>query len=528
MHNKQPTHLKLLSLIPSTKAWGSSQKSLAGCCAALLILTCSGCFMRSGALSKGAPYNSKLSSSKLTAGQPSANEATAGQNSPGQNSPSDLSQANPTPVQSKLANAPTHALASYSQAAPASMNEAPIVQYNSGVQYDSNIQYNSGVQYNPNMQAGVIQPAGAMHQRGAVQQNGQHEASCSCCNRGQAYRPLFPNRFGLLACKSGCPTPHDGPCPEQACGPECEPQARCVDPQEYIFDGGDHDPPVRLREDLSQTGLDPEDTVIQYTTKGGVTEVQAGCRVAIYSPRFGSVRKRTATVQSDLALRPQTADLPTGPGLIKEKLPPIQVMVPVKANSKDAVRVVEAFRDRQRPLPSELVLPMAVISDAFKPYEDLDIIRNGNIKTTDPAKLAIASAAARIWANVDALQVLIDGQEAAEIVDLKQPREYTLYELKGARVRICKVASEQVANPGDTVSFTIRYDNIGEQPVSKLVITDSLAPRLEYIDATQQSSLPARFSTTPNDVGSAVLRWEIDQEVKPGEGGFVRFDTKVR
>lgn len=382
--------------------------------------------------------------------------------------------------------------------APASMHSAPVVQYSSG----------------PN---------------GADAAQGSHGASCGCCNRGQAYRPLFPHRFGgLLACKSGCPTPHEGPCPEQACGPECEPQGRCVDPQEYIFDGGDHDPPVRLREDLSQTGLDPEDTVIQYTTKGGVTEVQAGCRVAIYSPRFGSVRKRTGTLQSDLALRPHTADLPTGPGTIKDKLPPIQVMVPVKANSKDTVRVVEAFRDRQRPLPSELVLPMAVVSDAFKPYEDLDIIRNGNIKTTDPAKLAMASAAARIWGNIEALQVLIDGQEAVEIVDLKQPREYTLYELKGARVRICKVASEQVANPGDTVSFTIRYDNIGEQPVSKLVITDSLAPRLEYVDATQQSSLPARFTTTPNDAGSAVLRWEIDQEVKPGEGGFVRFDAKVR
>lgn len=381
---------------------------------------------------------------------------------------------------------------------PASMHSAPVVQYSSG----------------PN---------------GSDASQGSHGASCGCCSRGQAYRPLFPHRFGgLLACKSGCPTPHDGPCPEQACGPECEPQGRCVDPQEYIFDGGDHDPPVRLREDLSQTGLDPEDTVIQYTTKGGVTEVQAGCRVAIYSPRFGSVRKRTGTLQSDLALRPQTADLPMGPGTIKDKLPPIQVMVPVKVNTKDTVRVVEAFRDRQRPLPSELVLPMAVVSDAFKPYEDLDIIRNGNIKTTDPAKLAIASAAARIWGNIEALQVLIDGQEAVEIVDLKQPREYTVYELKGARVRICKVASEQVANPGDTVSFTIRYDNIGEQPVSKLVITDSLAPRLEYVDATQQSSLPARFSTTPNEAGSSVLRWEIDQEVKPGEGGFVRFDAKVR
>lgn len=341
---------------------------------------------------------------------------------------------------------------------------------------------------------------------------------------------MFPNRIGgrLMACKGGCQAPHAGPCPQGPCGPQCEEQARCMDPQEYIYDGGDRDPPVRLREDLSQEGLDPEDTVIQYTTKTGVTEVQAGCRVAIYAPRFGSVRKRTGVLESELALRPQTADVPAGPGMIKEKLPPIQVSAPLKANTKDTVRVVEAFLDRQRPMPAELVLPMGEISDAFKPYEDLDIIRNGNIKITDPAKLAIAAAAARIWSNIDALVVLIDGQEAAVIVDQKQAREFTLYEYKGARVRICKVASEQIANPGDIVSFTIRYDNIGEQPVSNLVVTDSLAPRLEYIESSQQSSIEARFSTTPNDAGSSVLRWEIDKELKPGEGGFVRFDAKVR
>ncbi|MFM8571641.1 MAG: hypothetical protein ACKOAU_08605, partial [Pirellula sp.] len=344
------------------------------------------------------------------------------------------------------------------------------------------------------------------------------------------YRPMFPNRLGhgLLACKAGCKTPHEGPCPMGACEPDCEIPGRCMDPQEYIFDGGDRDPPVRLKEDLSQVGLDPEDTVIQYTTKTGMTEVQAGCRVAIYAPRFGSVRKRTGVLESELALRPQTADLPAGPGTIKEKLPPIQVMAPLKANTKDSVRVVEAFLDRQRPMPADLVLPMGEISDAFKPYEDLDIIRNGNILMTDPAKLAISAAAARIWSNIDALQVLIDGQEASVIVDQKQPREFTLYEYKGARVRICKVASEQIANPGDIISFTIRYDNIGEQPVSKLVVTDSLAPRLEYVESSQQSSIEARFSTTPNEAGSSVLRWEIDRELKPGEGGFVRFDAKVR
>ena len=357
-----------------------------------------------------------------------------------------------------------------------------------------------------------------------------HTEGACCGNSHGPYRPMFPNRIGgrLMACKGGCQAPHEGPCPQGPCGPQCEEQARCMDPQEYIYDGGDRDPPVRLREDLSQVGLDPEDTVIQYTTKTGVTEVQAGCRVAIYAPRFGSVRKRTGVLESELALRPQTADVPAGPGMIKEKLPPIQVSAPLKANTKDTVRVVEAFLDRQRPMPAELVLPMGEISDAFKPYEDLDIIRNGNIKITDPAKLAIAAAAARIWSNIDALVVLIDGQEAAVIVDQKQAREFTLYEYKGARVRICKVASEQIANPGDIVSFTIRYDNIGEQPVSNLVVTDSLAPRLEYIESSQQSSIEARFSTTPNDAGSSVLRWEIDKELKPGEGGFVRFDAKVR
>ena len=378
-------------------------------------------------------------------------------------------------------------------------------------------------------------PAASFESNGATvecQPNGHATSGDACCPPGLhgPYRPLFPNRIGggLLACRAGCKTPHQGPCPQGACEPECEMPGRCMDPQEYIFDGGDRDPPVRLREDLSQVGLDPEDTVIQYTTKAGMTEVQAGCRVAIYAPRFGSVRKRTGVLESELALRPQTADLPAGPGTIREKLPPIQVMAPVRANTKDTVRVVEAFRDRQRPMPAELVLPMGEISDAFKPYEDLDIIRNGNIKMTDPARLAISAAAARIWSNIDALQVLIDGQEAAVIVDQKQPREFTLYEYKGARVRICKVASEQIANPGDIISFTIRYDNIGEQPVSKLVVTDSLAPRLEYVESSQQSSLEARFSTTPNDAGSSVLRWEIDRELKPGEGGFVRFDAKVR
>ena len=93
---------------------------------------------------------------------------------------------------------------------------------------------------------------------------------------------------------------------------------------------------------------------------------------------------------------------------------------------------------------------------------------------------------------------------------------------------MCKVASEQMANPGDVISFTIRFDNVGEQPLKSLVVTDSLAPRLEYVEKSQQASVPANFSITANSVGSSVLRWELEDGLKPGDGGLVRFSCKVR
>jgi len=279
---------------------------------------------------------------------------------------------------------------------------------------------------------------------------------------------------------------------------------------------------------MTQSGLDPEDTVIQYTTANGQTFAQSGCRVAIYAPRFASVRKRTGPQTAELALRPLASIQPDGPGIVREQLPPVSIMKPVAPIAKDAVRIVEAFRDRQRPLPSEMIIPMGVVSDAFKPFEDLDIIRLGDLLGTDPAKLALAAAAARAWSNVDELKVLVDGQEAVVETDLKQPQETLTYEFKGARIRLCKVASEQIASPGDVISFTIRFDNVGDSPLKNLVLSDSLAPRLEYVDASQQASMPASFSAIPNEAGSKVLRWEFDNPIKPGEGGIVRFDAKVR
>ena len=364
--------------------------------------------------------------------------------------------------------------------------------------------------------AGLVRPLAHSHADG----------KCNCGGSG-VYKPVFPRFSGNNGCQS---------CGEASCSGGCGEVMveqgfavpRTSDPQEYIFDGGDHDPKVRLREDLSQVGLDAEDTVIQYETADGKTNVESGCRVAIYAPRFASVRKRQSTRERDLAMRAQATLRPDGPGIFRDQLPPVNVSKPVKSSNSDNVRVVEAVRDRSRAMPSELVLPMVTVSEAFKPYEDLSLIRNGDFRSTDLARLSKSAAAARSWTNVDEVNVLIDGQEAIDVTGAKKAADVTIYEFKGARIRLCKVASDQMANPGDIISFTIRFDNVGEQPLRSLVVTDSLAPRLEYVDKSQQSSVAADFSITPNSVGSSVLRWDLEDGLKPGDGGLVRFSCKVR
>lgn len=348
--------------------------------------------------------------------------------------------------------------------------------------------------------------------------------SCPSCSMvGQRYQPVFSQFENGVDCS---------PSTTVSCGP-CNPVdafavPRQSDPQEYLFDGGDRGPTVRLRKDDSLSGLDTEDTVIQYETADGKSDVVSGCRVAIYAPRFASVRKRTSTAQSDVAMRLRTTDQPSGPGQFIDRLPSVSVSKPEKLVNQGNVNVIESVRDRDQLVPAEMVLPMLVASEAFKPYEDFSLMRNVDLKGTDLARFAKAAAAARTWTNVDELHVLIDGQETTEITSKKQAEEFRLYEYKGARIRLCKVASEQMANPGDIISFTIRFDNVGEQPLSKLVVTDSLTPRLEYVEGSEKSSVAAKFSTQPNAAGSDVLRWELQDGLKAGDGGLIRFDCKVR
>jgi uncharacterized repeat protein (TIGR01451 family) len=194
-----------------------------------------------------------------------------------------------------------------------------------------------------------------------------------------------------------------------------------------------------------------------------------------------------------------------------------------------AVKQLTTIRD-QDPLAIAIRdIKAGEFAKGFLAYEDFQIIRWGEFDNSEKARLAERVDAAVAWTADVAVQVVIDGHEA-QVVNGDQKAQATFQvdaPAKG-KLRVVKVASACDAKPGETVDFTIRFDNVGESDIGNVTVVDNLATRLEFVPGSNQSSLPADFATQANDLGSLVVRWEIKEPIKPGQGGIVRFKTKVR
>ncbi len=215
--------------------------------------------------------------------------------------------------------------------------------------------------------------------------------------------------------------------------------------------------------------------------------------------------------------------------MILDDLPSPSIRQPIGPGRENSVKRIESFKDRNRGTPLEKVLPIENLSDAFMPFEDIQLLRHGRWDRGDLIKLQRGVQAALAWGTAEELQVLINEKEPLVKSSVKGAAETLVYELNGKpRIRICKVASQQVASPGDEIHFTIRLDNVGEQEVKNVVVLDSLAPRLEFVEGSQQSSLELEFDSEDNEAGSKTLRWKCKKDLKAGEGGVIRFRCRVR
>ncbi len=299
---------------------------------------------------------------------------------------------------------------------------------------------------------------------------------------------------------------------------------------EYLVDGGDDGVKAYVRGNWEIRGLEPEDTIAHYDTIDNRRLVEKSNRVHIYSPRFGSVRKidgasaaiewqHYAGAESRTKVAASKSRMKTGRTEQNATADYARTNVLLRSANAGANTGTVGLRTSPTTYRNEEVV--ASLSQ---------LLTHATFSNSELAYLAEAKRAAVAWGGLDRVEVQVGERTAQAMIGLKTPESvYILGEPETSpKLRLFKVASKETAQRGEIVEFMIRFDNVGSEVVGNVTIADSLTTRLEYIDGSAGSSVPAEFFVEPNDAGSHVLRWEIAEPLHAGDFGVVRFRCRVQ
>lgn len=382
-------------------------------------------------------------------------------------------------------------------------------------------------------------------------------ALCSCRAAGRrammpAGEPMYgqsqlpPEAYAGAPAMAAGMEGQPGPCPPCPLGPpgmeqgvplayqpcaSCRPAGLpCPWPQdEYLCDGGDAGLPTAVTKNWEILGLESEDTVAHYDTLDGRRVVEPSNRVCIYAPRFGAVRQVVSAVANEQYDQWAGVHLPVKLTQYGESQPPLAAKQNVQPTGEIAAKPPVVMLTKQGDGVMSAAVKARGFQDAFLPYENLLVIRQGVMQSAEAAMLAKGVNAAVVWTGKQAVQVILDETGAAALVQNKNPEQvYTIGGEGKPKLRLIKVASTPFAEPGDTIDFTIRFDNVGTQTIGNVTIVDSLTTRLEYVPDSAQCSRDASFSFQANDGDSLIVRCEVTDPLPPGKGGVIRFKCKVR
>ncbi|MCS7045371.1 MAG: DUF11 domain-containing protein [Gemmataceae bacterium] len=248
----------------------------------------------------------------------------------------------------------------------------------------------------------------------------------------------------------------------------------------HLYDGGDSGLRAGFDGSGKLRGVDPSDTVAEYTDSHGRPRVVASNRVALCVPRFVVLRTETGLVNQIMALGPSTAQSQSGTAGVAQRLPIVENNQPVR---------VEAAASRQRPSGTEFTSGLAIRG-----------MINGLVATTTLRHTST-----------------VDGS-------CPPPTTPTL----DLPLKIIKWPDKLGCNVGDLVTFSIRYFNQGTAPITNVAVVDSLTPRFDYVEGSQKTDREATFTAQPNEAGSSTLRWEFPGVLRPGESGLITFQVRIR
>jgi uncharacterized repeat protein (TIGR01451 family) len=315
--------------------------------------------------------------------------------------------------------------------------------------------------------------------------------------------------------------------------------------EECLHDGGDRGDRAGFDGTGQLHGVDPEDTVAEYTDGRGRKSVVCSNRICICVPRYAVLRTDLALARSEVALGPGDTRGVTGQSRLEARQPSIQTK---------QYEIIAAMNGRERPSATVNkeglvqvglveVLNARVVTLGF----GLTVQRFGLDQLTEIQRLqfrrqvefalqlsqreGLSGFEQKIGTAV--VGRVVGGPQVitAEI----ETRDYTVIckekpEVIAPDKPLClrKWADRDTAQVGDVVTIILRYSNQGNRPITDVALTDSLTGRLEYVSGSSDSDRDAVFTARPNEAGSLMLHWEISGTLQPGESGVVKFQVRIR
>lgn len=326
--------------------------------------------------------------------------------------------------------------------------------------------------------------------------------------------------------------------PEGAgCALPCGPPPRCEAPapgqpwvpkDEYLCDGGDHRDPASFSGDGSLRGIDPRDAILRFDDHRR-SRILPTNTVCIYAPRFASVR---STLGANEANR---VEILKGADQLQQQLTSLARQTPTRYTENQSAEL-----SRHRARVSGLNGRQAVNS-----HKELRVLHEGDAVVHINGSTTVENLGLQInrqKAAQDNGRVFLQGiklaeglvvtgiaEGAREQVMAWKPQEVQAVEEPPDKPGLAVVKQVDVAEaePGDIVTFTITYRNMGNVPLKAVSVVDSLLPRLEYVPGSAKGPEGAVFTAGENRTGSTELRWDIGT-LAPGAAGAVSFQSKIR
>lgn len=313
--------------------------------------------------------------------------------------------------------------------------------------------------------------------------------------------------------------------------------------EECLHDGGDVGRPAGIVPGARAGGVDPSDSVAEYTDSQGRRHLTKSNRICLCVPRYAVLRHEQPLAGYEVRRGPEDAQ---GARIMA------QAGLRLPSREIDRLEHPQATRMQMRPSVNvnETAVATAlrvVVLDAVVVYQGpAELINTKQVQQLTEeqrTKLAKQIKFARSFESrqnvagfeqrkttsvigrvegLAAFQIALDTREVSCICG--EPPQV----LVDKPMLLCKWADRDSAQIGDVVTFYLKYTNNGGQPIADVAVTDSLTPRLEYIPGSAKTDRPAVFTVQENEAGSALLRWEVSGKLPPGQSGVVSFQARIR